>query len=111
MLLVITTRRHDLVRLIRVISSPYGKMTPLLEEVGTQLINTFNDHTDRLDKIEITLTEHGTILEDHTKRLDRLEARMDRHEMILADHTKRLDRIEEKLDRLIVAVEHLKRRP
>lgn len=67
------------------------------EEILNNLQETVNGHTKRLDKIDVTLTEHTAILNEHTERLDKIEEHLDRIDVVLVEHTERFDRIEEKM--------------
>src|SRR4029077_17181498 len=58
-----------------------------------QIMNTLQDHTDRLDRIDDTL-------EVHNQRFDRIDD-------TLEDHTQRLEQIERKLDSTVESVDRL----
>jgi chromosome segregation ATPase len=53
-----------------------------------------DNHTERFNGLEITLSEHSRALYDHTTRLGHLETVLSEHTTVLNEHTARFDRLE-----------------
>ena len=75
-------------------------MTATVEDLERRVValeraNTTNVET--LKWVAGTLGQVKAVQDDHTVRLDRIEVRLDRIETVQDDHTKRLDRVESEI--------------